>query len=481
MSDAGRDAAQGGGSDAQTVGDAAPAPQSDAGQAPITAPDAGGDGGGAAGDRCALDGGSAKDSDKDGIADACDNCIAVANPDQADSDRDGVGNACACANPPVLCQNGKAGPYACQGVDLMARLAAKDFSAGSGNAVWGWTDPNSGRMIGVMGLDNGTAFVDVTVPNCPKVLGKLPTATVNHITSDVKVARNHAVIVAEARDHGLQVFDLRRLGAEPSTTPLMPTARYTGTASAVVGNAHDVIVNEESGFIYIVGARSCGGALHMVDFRDPTQPKFAGCGPANGYIHDAQCVTYKGPDTARKGREICFSAHGDDSFTIDDVTDKAAPTSLSRMRYPNGVYSHQGWLTEDQAYFVFDDELDEQRNRTRQRTFIFDVRNLASPKLLGTYEAANSAIDHNQVIKGNFVYQANYTAGLRILELTQVAMGKLREVAFFDTFPANDNTSLQGAWTPYPFFDNGTVLVSSTDGAFYVLRPDPAIVAPAPR
>jgi choice-of-anchor B domain-containing protein len=181
------------------------------------------------------------------------------------------------------------------------------------------------------------------------------------------------------------------------------------------------------------------------------------------------------------GREICFSAHGDDSFTIDDVTDKAAPTSLSRMRYPNGVYSHQGWLTEDQAYFVFDDELDEQRNRTKTRTFVFDVRNLASPKLLGTYEAAGSAIDHNQVIRGNFVYQANYTAGLRILELGQVAMGKLREVAFFDTFPANDNTSLQGAWIAYPFFDNGTVLVSSTDGAFYVLRPDPAIVAPAPQ
>ncbi|HEX6239297.1 MAG TPA: choice-of-anchor B family protein [Polyangiales bacterium] len=478
-SDGGLDAAQPAG-DAQTVRDAAPSPQSDAaGPGPVTgpSPDAGGD----ASDPCAVQGGAAKDTDRDGIADACDNCPDTANPDQADSDRDGKGDACACATPAVLCQNGKAGPYPCQGVDMLARLAARDFKASSGNAVWGWTDPETGRKIGVMGLDNGTAFVDVTVPQCSKLIGTLPTATVNHITSDVKVARNHAIIVAEARDHGLQIFDLKRLGKEPSTTPLVATARYTGTASAVVGNAHDVVVNEESGFIYIVGARSCGGALHMVDFRDPTKPKFVGCGPNNGYIHDAQCVTYKGPDAARKGREICFSAHGDDSFTIDDVTDKAAPSMISRMRYPNGEYSHQGWLTEDQAYYVFDDELDEMRNRHKTRTFIFDVRDLASPKLIGTYEHAGSAIDHNLVIRGNYVYQANYTVGLRILELSQVAMGKLREVAFFDTFPTNDNTQLQGAWTAFPFFDNNTVLVSNTDGSFFVLRPDPAIVAPAPR
>ena len=456
-----------------------PMPVIDAGPPPpAMPPDVDGDGVADSDDNCAMAANAEQqDGDDDGAGDACDNCPALANADQADADEDGTGDACACANPAVLCENGKAGPYACKGVDLLSRLSASDFGATSGNALWGWSDPESGRKIGVMGLNNGTAFVDVTLPQCAKLLGKLPTATSNHISRDVKVIGHYALVVAEARDHGMQIFDLSTLGTEPSTTPLQATARYTGTASAVVGNAHNVVVNEQSGFVYIVGARSCGGGLHMVDFHDPLNPKFVGCVSENGYVHDALCVNYDGPDSARKGREICFAAQGDDSFTIVDVTDKSAPRTLSRAHYPNAGYSHQGWLTEDQAYFLFDDELDEENNGSKTRTFIFDVRDLSKPALIGTHEAAGSAIDHNQVVLGNFDYQANYSAGLRILDLEEVSAGKLTEVAFFDTFPAHDNTEMEGAWIPYPFLGNGTVLVSNTDGGFFVLRPDPAIVA----
>jgi choice-of-anchor B domain-containing protein len=418
-----------------------------------------------------------KDGDGDAVGDACDDCPMIANEDQADADDDGKGDACACDNPVVPCTNGKAGPYSCLGVDLMARLSASDFGATSGNALWGWTDPDTGRKIGVMGLNNGTGFVDVTVPQCAKIVGKLPTATSNNVSRDVKVFDHYAIVVAEARNHGMQIFDLKTLGTDASTTPLKATANYTGTSANVVGHAHDVAVNEESGFVYIVGADSCKGGLHIVDFHDPRKPQFVNCVSENGYVHDVLCVSYKGPDIMRKDRELCFAAQGEDgSFTIVDVTDKSAPKTISRTPYANAGYSHQGWLTEDQAYFLFDDELDEMRQGNNTRTRIFDVRNISAPKLIGTYEGPTKAVDHNLTIKGNFVYEANYAEGLRILDLTDVANAKLKQVAFFDIYPMSDGPTFDGAWIAYPWFDNGSVIVSSTEGDFFVLRPDPAIV-----
>ena len=69
------------------------------------------------------------------------------------------------------------------------------------------------------------------------------------------------------------------------------------------------MINEDTGFAYAVGnsmgGETCGGALHMIDIREPLNPKFAGCfaDPAlglqrTGYTHDAQCVIYHGPGRA---------------------------------------------------------------------------------------------------------------------------------------------------------------------------------------
>lgn len=44
---------------------------------------------------------SRRDSDKDGVPDAIDNCPKTYNPDQADSDGDGIGNACDVVIPPI--------------------------------------------------------------------------------------------------------------------------------------------------------------------------------------------------------------------------------------------------------------------------------------------------------------------------------------------------------------------------------------------
>jgi choice-of-anchor B domain-containing protein len=209
----------------------------------------------------------------------------------------------------------------------------------------------------------------------------------------------------------------------------------------------------------------------MIDIRNPKSPAFAGCFSEDGYTHDTQSVVYSGPDERFTDCEICFSSN-EDTLTIVDVTDKAAPTMLSRTPYEGSAYTHQGWLTEDQRHFLLNDELDEQQSGVPTSTYIFDVADLRAPKLIGVYRAAVAAIDHNLYTKGDRVYEANYRSGLRVLDSTRVAEGELEEVAFFDVYPEDDEAEFNGAWSVYPYFESGIVIVSGIEQGLFVLRPD---------
>lgn len=365
------------------------------------------------------------------------------------------------------CVGGTAGGYPCQNVDLMSFLPLSSIGGGNGNDIWGWTDPLTGKEYAIMGRTNGTAFVDISNPESPIYLGNLPTHTVNSTWRDIKVYANHAFIVSEASGHGMQVFNLTQLRTVTSPPiTFSNTAHYNG-----FGNAHNIAINEATGFAYAVGTSTCSGGLHMVNIQNPTSPSNAGCFSSDGYTHDTQCVIYTGPDTTYQGQEICFNSN-EDTLTIVNVNNKSNPVQLSRVGYSGSRYTHQGWLTEDQRYFLLDDELDEQNNGHNTRTYIWNVADLNAPVLIGNFTSSAAAIDHNQYIKGNYSYQANYRAGLRILNLTNVASGSLTEAGYFDIYPANNNANFNGAWSTYPYFASGMVIVSGIEQGLFVLRPN---------
>ena len=77
-----------------------------------------------------------------------------------------------------------------------------------------------------------------------------------------------------------------------------------------------------------------------------------------------------------------------------------------------------------------------------------------------------------EYVKGNYVYQANYTGGLRILSLDAINDGELKEVAYFDTYPENNITDLNGAWSNYPYFESGIIVVSDISNGLFILKPN---------
>lgn len=372
-----------------------------------------------------------------------------------------------------------AGTFPCQGVDMMSHLPLEDLGLSFANDIWGWVDPMTAREYAMIGGIEGTVFVDITDPKRPEVVGTLPTHTSDfYFWRDIKVYADHAYVVSEDTDHGMQVFDLTRLRGVTGT-PVTFTEDFD---YADFSWAHNLAINEETGYAYVVGSDTCDGGLHMVDLTNPAQPSFAGCWSDDGYIHDTQCVVYDGPDAAHRGKEICvnsaatfndFSPAGIiNTVTVTDVTDKGAPVRLDSFEYETDGYSHQGWLTPDQKYFLHNDELDELFHGISTTTRIFDLRDLDDITLTATTDNGRTSIGHNLYTEGNRAYASNYTSGLRVFDTRRVGDGLLPELGFFDLYPENDDASFDGgSWSNYPYYTSRSIAVSSMERGLFVLRP----------
>jgi choice-of-anchor B domain-containing protein len=374
------------------------------------------------------------------------------------------------------CTDGHVGPFDCGEVELLAFVPSSILSAPEDargirtNDNWGWTDPETRREYALVGRNDGTAFIDITDPVNPVLVGDLPKTPGtprSQLWRDIKTYRGHAFIVADgAGEHGMQVFDLTRLrDVTDPPAKFTPDVLYRGEGSNALASSHNIGINEETGYAYLIGG-GCGG-LHMVDIREPLNPKFAGCADPGG-THDIQCLNYRGPDDRFAGREICLRSAADD-FIISDVTDKANPRQLASTTHPNPAYLHQGWVTDDHRYFIMDDESDVIRgNVETTRTLIWDITDLEDPRLANEFMGSMPASAHNLYIKDGFAYQANYRYGLHIIDVSDPL--NPREVGTFDTSPYQTGPGFSGAWSTYPFFESGTVIVTSLQEGLFILK-----------
>ena len=361
------------------------------------------------------------------------------------------------------CENGMAGDYPCNGYDLQSFISLAEMDTERGNDSWGWTDPDDGHEYAIMGVKNGTVFIDISDPINPIYLGKLPSHTGTSIWRDIKVYQNHAFIVSEASNHGMQVFDLTRLRSVPNPPETFTEdAHYDG-----FGSSHNIAINEESGYAYSVGDNTFSGGAHFIDISDPINPTAAGGYSEDGYTHDAHIVIYNGPDTDYIGKEI-YVGSNEDRVVIVDVTDKNNPQHIASVSYSNFSYTHQGWLTEDFSYYILGDEADEIDFGFNTKTIILDLTDLDNPIHSFDYNGPTPATDHNGYVNGDLFYLANNAAGLRVIDISDISNGNMTEIGYFDSHPINDFAGYEGIWSTYPYFESGNIVISDREGFLVV-------------
>jgi choice-of-anchor B domain-containing protein len=350
------------------------------------------------------------------------------------------------------------------GIEFLSQIPINQFPGGSSGAndVWGYVSP-SGREYALVGLECGFGFAEVTDPNNPVVIGYV--ASRCSTWKDIKVYGEYAYGVSDQRGRGIHVVDLRDV--DNGNVTLVQDWSVGGQTTA-----HNIVANEDSGFVYLVGGNISNGGLAAYDVgADPESPPVAG-GWGDMYIHDAQVVTYTSGPYA--GKEIAFALGGfnngwsDTGLRIVDVTDKGNMTLLGEERWTNAGYAHQGWLSEDRQYFYVNDELDEDNFGIPTTTRIFDVSDLSNPTFVTSFTNGLPVIDHNNYVHDGMLFQANYRAGLRVWDLEDPVAPE--EIAYFDTQPQSNATDFNGTWSVYPYLPSGTLLLNDREKGLYVLR-----------
>ncbi|RPB00709.1 hypothetical protein L873DRAFT_1834993 [Choiromyces venosus 120613-1] len=361
------------------------------------------------------------------------------------------------------CLNGKAGEFRCNNVDLYDFVSHADLGnkTSEGSSTWGrllWRD---GRLLLLLRCADGTAFSEVTEGGKLDCLGHLPQQSTPEVWREIRVLRDYAAIGSEAVTHFVQIFDMRKVAAVGASEKPKTFSTSTDLTSLFTG-------------LPVVGAAlrtsACRSGLIFIDLTNPANPTNPGCASQDGYVHDAQCLKCKGPDTRYKGKDICYG-YNKDTLTIYDVTNKRNTSIISRASYTGAAYMHQSWLldTENQEYLILDDEYDE-----------YDGVGLAADGYpqTGYYKSGQYGIDHNQYIANGKVYQSNYGGGLWILDVSSIPKdpsGKgVKEVGFFDVYPEDDVQpkggvlDFVGTWASHALFRSEWMVNTIERGAFVV-------------
>ncbi|MCC6865440.1 MAG: choice-of-anchor B family protein [Ignavibacteria bacterium] len=343
--------------------------------------------------------------------------------------------------------------YSQLGNSNMTLLANKNQhpSATMYSALWGYRAPN-GREYAILGCATGTAFIEIT--DTANIVERDFLTGNSSSWREMKTYSHYAYIVSEASNSGLQIVDLQYL---PDSVHLVRTFFYTGYT-------HTHSIQQDGPYLYLNGGNVTStlpdhGGVKILDLTsNPELPVVRG-GWGTYYIHDCRvrndtmyaCNIYDPPGTV----SVINVANKDNPVTINSWVNNPNPFPHNCALVPNG-----------RTYIYTTDETATPPGKLK----VWNISNLSNVTFVTSWQPTGitNAIVHNVEIYGNYALVAHYTAGIRLIDISNPTSPT--EIAYYDTYPSNNNNTYNGLWGVY-MFPSGKIIGSDRQTGLYVVKP----------
>ena len=342
------------------------------------------------------------------------------------------------------------GPAASLGTTLLGQLRPNPDGAYAD--LWGYTDPETGREYALLCDQRvGLHVIDITGGE-PMLVATVPGFLEGGIVADskdVKVWGQYAYLVHETAP--IMVIDL----AVPSSPQVVGS--IDSQPGVTNGGSHNAEVNGD--YLYVTGGPSSAdfpAGLRVYDLgADPVNPPRTGEYQPT-YLHDVHV----------NGDRAYAAGILNEGVYVLDTSDPSSPTFETLFSYPAGyVGAHNACSTEDGDYLYVSDEIG-----TGPWVRAFDVRDLENVELTAELIVDERATSHNCYVEGDFLFVAHYSEGLQIFDIGDTPATPER-IGFYDTF-TGPGFGYQGAWSVYPYFASGKVIVSDRTSGLFVIGVD---------
>ncbi|MGB4850873.1 MAG: choice-of-anchor B family protein [Ignavibacteria bacterium] len=342
----------------------------------------------------------------------------------------------------ILCSSYSYSQLANQNTYLLKNI---DVAGRSYSALWGYTAPD-GREYAILGYNRGTSFIDITdSANIREV------DTLTGLTSswrEMKTYSHYAYIVSEATNSKLQIVDLQYLPDSVSLVATWSYAGYTKTHS----------ISQSGNYLYLNGgnAASSVGGVAVVDVSNPVSPVKMGEWNTE-YVHDC-----------RVQNDTIWAANVyTGKMSIINASNKSSLQFVRNWQaYPqSAVSTHNCAFPVTRDYIYTTNEVSSPAGKLN----VWDIRDLNNITFVRDWQPTGitTAIVHNIETYGNYAVIAHYTAGIRILNISNPSNPV--EVAWYDTCPSSNSTNFSGCWGVYKF-SSGKIIGSDISNGLFVIK-----------